>query len=497
MAPSRRIAQSSQMRGAASGRNGRMSASLPRIRTASTEGTAYGSASAVDARCGLEVGVVSAQGRRPYQEDEYVVRPILRPRGKAAPETHTALFGIYDGHAGGRCSKAVAGTLPDILLSQNNYFDNIGSALQAAYNETNKEFLKVAERLKLHDGSTGITSVLRGMKLTVANVGDCRAVLVRGGVAKQISVDHKPTDPVEMNRISALGGQVVHCMGIARVNGVLAVSRAFGNRSLKKVIRPDADIFSVPLVPEDEYLVQASDGMWDVLSNADVSNICHKFSAEGPQRIAQELVSAALGRGSTDNTTAMVVLLQEYVARQLKSSSKLRTGRDRTSSYESDGGISIGGGEGDVADNGSNGRNLSRFMGEATKFLSLSRAGSPTMGSEISDSNTADMPSPKKIGFLDMLWADRDRNRSPSPSPSQHSAMSTGSSSTASLFPHSITSPIQAQRKGLHGRLRPGTTHGGGRASRQSMLMQDINRSTPSPITVPNAMRRPNTRGGF
>ena len=262
----------------------------------------------------IKVGICSVQGRRPYQEDEYSIRPNI-----GALNTH--LFGIFDGHAGGQCSKMISSILPDILVKDSSFPTDLILALQNSYYAANDDFLKVAERMKLHDGSTGITSVFRGLKLVIANVGDCRAVLIRNGTPKQLTIDHKPTDPEEQKRIANYGGHVVYCMGVARVNGVLAVSRAFGNRTIKQVIRPDPDIFSISLVDGDEYLIQASDGMWDVVHNRDLNDICDKFSNEGPQKIAEELVSLALSRGTTDNTTCLVLSLRNYVRSLLRKAS--------------------------------------------------------------------------------------------------------------------------------------------------------------------------------
>lgn len=180
----------------------------------------------------------------------------------------------------------------------------------------NEQFLKVAERMKLHDGSTGICAVIRDSKLLVANVGDCRCLVISGGKPIQMSVDQKPTNPEEQKRIASLGGTVVNCMGVARVNRVLAVSRAFGNRTLRSVIRPDAEMMQRDLSKEDEYLVMASDGLWDVLKNKDVSDVCNTHTSKGnPQQIADELVHLALGRGSMDNVTCVVVRLTEYISK--------------------------------------------------------------------------------------------------------------------------------------------------------------------------------------
>lgn len=52
------------------------------------------------------------------------------------------------------------------------------------------------------------------MKLYVANAGDCRAVLGRGGEALSLSCDHKPELDVERARIEAAGGIVHQVRGV-------------------------------------------------------------------------------------------------------------------------------------------------------------------------------------------------------------------------------------------------------------------------------------------
>jgi serine/threonine protein phosphatase PrpC len=229
-------------------------------------------------------------------------------------ETH--FIGLFDGHAGGRCSNYVAGSLGNTLAEDPSFFNNLPQALKRSFHTTNENFLKVAEKMKYHDGSTGITAVVRDSKVLVANVGDCRCLIISGGRPIQMSIDQKPTNPEEQKRIAALGGTVVYCMGVARVNRVLAVSRAFGNRTLRTVIRPDAEMMQRELTRDDDYIVMASDGLWDVLKNKDVCDMCYsQFTQGNPQAIADELVQSALMRGSMDNVTCIVVKLTDYVAR--------------------------------------------------------------------------------------------------------------------------------------------------------------------------------------
>jgi hypothetical protein len=84
----------------------------------------------------------------------------------------------------------------------------------------------------IHAGATAIVAVLHERTLTVANAGDSRAVLCRGGVAIPLSFDHKPMQEKELNRITSAGG-FVNTFG--RVNGNLNLSRSIGDLKYKQV----------------------------------------------------------------------------------------------------------------------------------------------------------------------------------------------------------------------------------------------------------------------
>jgi serine/threonine protein phosphatase PrpC len=269
----------------------------------------------------LPVGVCSKQSKRPYQEDAFSITAFLKPAlsqaSNAISDSH--YFGLYDGHAGGRCSKYLSSSLSTVLAEDQNYADNLPQALKRSFHTVNDQFLRVAEQMNLQDGSTCIVVIIRDDKYMIANVGDCRAVLITGGKPIQLSKDQKPTNVEEQRRIAKLGGTIVNCMGVSRVNGVLAVARAFGNKNLRHVIRPDAEITQRIMSMTDEYLIIASDGLWDVLSNKDVSDFCSSSAASAlkTSMIAEELVNMALARGSMDNTTCICVRVGDFVKRQL------------------------------------------------------------------------------------------------------------------------------------------------------------------------------------
>lgn len=82
-------------------------------------------------------------------------------------------------------------------------------------------------------GSTACVSVIRqeaGKQVVyVANLGDTRAILSKNGLAERLSYDHRGTDPAEIERIRSQGGVIID----GRVGGSLALTRAFGDHSLK------------------------------------------------------------------------------------------------------------------------------------------------------------------------------------------------------------------------------------------------------------------------
>lgn len=81
-----------------------------------------------------------------------------------------------------------------------------------------------------------------------------------------MSIDHKPNSKDERHRVEAAGGVVVWA-GTWRVGGVLAVSRAFGDKPLKRYVIATPDVREERLQGDDEFLVMASDGLWDVCMN--------------------------------------------------------------------------------------------------------------------------------------------------------------------------------------------------------------------------------------
>ncbi|XP_060211971.1 probable protein phosphatase 2C 6 [Lycium barbarum] len=121
----------------------------------------------------------------------------------------------------------------------------------------------------------------------------------------------------ELLRIEEQGGKIINWNG-ARVFGVLAMSRAIGDRYLRPWIIPVPEITFTTRSDEDECLILASDGLWDVMSNDEVARRILRrrrrsmSDDETPaaQTVADSLTEISLGRNSTDNISIIVVDLK-------------------------------------------------------------------------------------------------------------------------------------------------------------------------------------------
>ncbi|KAG7556413.1 PPM-type phosphatase domain [Arabidopsis suecica] len=247
-------------------------------------------------------GYASSAGKRSSMEDFFETR-IDGIDGEIV-----GLFGVFDGHGGARAAEYVKRHLFSNLITHPKFISDTKSAIADAYTHTDSELLKSENSHTRDAGSTASTAILVGDRLLVANVGDSRAVICRGGNAFAVSRDHKPDQSDERERIENAGGFVMWA-GTWRVGGVLAVSRAFGDRLLKQYVVADPEIQEEKIDDSLEFLILASDGLWDVFSNEEAVAVVKEV--EDPEESTKKLVGEAIRRGSADNITCVVVRFLE------------------------------------------------------------------------------------------------------------------------------------------------------------------------------------------
>ncbi|CEG47533.1 protein [Plasmopara halstedii] len=318
----------------------------------------------------MVVSTAAVRGDRPYMEDTSYVSSCKR------------FAAVYDGHGGSAVSQYLRNQLYSMISPELSHLDQ---EILAENKEENNVKGKLSRRQKiatmLHDaihkldqdviaksewkfqGSTAVGVLLFDDVLYSLNVGDSRAVLCRAGNAVELTRDHKPNDPQERARIESLGGRVqwfgyvdaqgepIEPYGAYRVNGNLAVARAIGDRDSRPFVNGEAEIRQYDIeYDKDEFIVIASDGLWDVFTSSEVIEFVHDvmsgelggreaWSSGGHSdtrvpifewsqqytrdrsmikaarrrrkvQIANYLVQEALFRGTSDNVSVVVVWLR-------------------------------------------------------------------------------------------------------------------------------------------------------------------------------------------
>ncbi|KAJ1275210.1 hypothetical protein BS78_05G119100 [Paspalum vaginatum] len=263
--------------------------------------------------------LASRAGPRHAMEDAYAV-----DTHKNDGDSQLAFYGVFDGH-GGRaavdfvserlCKNVVSAVLAaagaETTLdeaSSGEAGDAVSAAIRAAYLATDSELL--AQHQGASGGACAATALVKGGELYVAHLGDCRAVLSRGGAAAALTADHTCAAEEERARIERDGGYVSRSgSGVWRVQGSLAVSRAFGDAGLKQWVLAEPAVARVPLDAGCEFLVVASDGLWDKVGNQEAVDAVSRNRATA----CRELVDMARRRGSRDDVTVMVVDFERFV----------------------------------------------------------------------------------------------------------------------------------------------------------------------------------------
>lgn len=212
--------------------------------------------------------VSSCQGWRLSQEDEHSLILDLPGEHKAS------FFAVFDGHGSGRVSKHASVGLWRHLTENDKYIKgNYKEALEESFLSFDRE-VNESYNAQLA-GTTAICVLVVDNVIYCANVGDSRAVASINCECVPLSQDHKPENPLELKRILAAGGYVFG----NRVNGNLALSRAFGDFHYKsndqlpadqQIVSPQPDIKRIELNDDVDFIVLACDGIWDVMTSKDV-----------------------------------------------------------------------------------------------------------------------------------------------------------------------------------------------------------------------------------
>ncbi|KAF8561676.1 hypothetical protein P879_10113 [Paragonimus westermani] len=137
----------------------------------------------------------------------------------------------------------------------------------------------------------------------MANCGDSWAVLVRDNEPFLATEDHKPFLPIKRKRISDAGGQISWRFRIQTASSRVAT---------EQLVSPEPNLFVVERKRDrDQVLILAFDGIWDVFENESLATyvLQRLLCVLNLYGICQEILDISLHKGSKDNTSVLLVAL--------------------------------------------------------------------------------------------------------------------------------------------------------------------------------------------
>ena len=266
--------------------------------------------------------VLLEQGKRDNMEDTYVV----------FESNDIKVYGVFDGHGGDEVSTFLSQNFVKYLIKHINNsnfrdIDNMKDKIEKCFIEIDDELNK----LNYESGSTAIICLMIKDYVYMINLGDSRGILFSYNKNEKgkkhgkmivsnnnITIDHKPDDINEFNYIKQCNGRVEYDNedDSYRVNGDLAMSRAFGDFELK-YDQNESNIFKGPVSCRPDIIchklnknkiysiILASDGLWDIITNKRCLGFLDKFDIKDGCKVLMKLAL----QDSWDNITILTTNL--------------------------------------------------------------------------------------------------------------------------------------------------------------------------------------------
>lgn len=241
----------------------------------------------------LRMGAKTDLGRvRENNEDKF---DFHEPEDPAVLATKGSFYGVADGmggHSAGQiaCELALKTVIHAYYSSPSA---DTEECLRQAIEEANALIFDTAQMIpERHGMGTTLTAaVVREDQVTIAQVGDSRAYLIRDGAITQLTEDHSWV--AEQVRLGVMTLEEAQ----------MSPFRNIITRSIGTAATTEAD-FTTHTLQVGDILVLCSDGLSGHLEAAEIRDIAAAFS---PSVAALRLVDQANERGGRDNITTLVL----------------------------------------------------------------------------------------------------------------------------------------------------------------------------------------------
>ena len=234
------------------------------------------------------------------------------------------LFAVFDGH--GENGKEVAGLAANSLKRMMKGFKIFGSVDEIIKESFAQMDLEIAgQGFSEFSGCTALAVLIKGNEIWCSNVGNSRAIIAGFDLnwfIYPLSLDHVPSVKKEAKRIINNGGRIKDVENDSNLRIWLAdedvpglgLTRSLGDSGCKSIgVISKPDIKRYEISNHDRFMILATDGIWQFISNQEAVDLVIKTVKEGKQdEVCDVLIEEATRRWklnceSTDDITILVI----------------------------------------------------------------------------------------------------------------------------------------------------------------------------------------------
>ncbi|KAI9204149.1 phosphatase 2C-like domain-containing protein [Polychytrium aggregatum] len=275
----------------------------------------------------LSSGTSTDLGRRPYQQDDFLICHTF------PNYPHMALFAVFDGHGseGGKSSAFVKKVLPEVMcaIPYESFLRDPAQALKSIFSECHERLTGNQAIDTYMSGTTALVALVdtSTAKIYIAHVGDSKAILVQhvDNVWKgiQLTTDHTCETKPELDRVTTSGARVEQLYINEQKEGPLrifkgtlpypglVVTRSLGDAVASRLgVVSEPEVICTQISQHDHFLVLGTDGVFDGLTIAEAVAIIknhHKDPQKASEAITKESLIGMDRNQMDDNTTNIVI----------------------------------------------------------------------------------------------------------------------------------------------------------------------------------------------
>ena len=213
-----------------------------------------------------------------------------------------SFFALYDGFCGKEVAVYLQKKLQQCLLTniKKNKFD-IEKSFGDTFSQMENSIKEISNSSTC--GSTATVVLIVNKIIYCANIGNtsCYSIYNKNQI-KKISIDHDCNNQTEIERVKQNGGEIFN----KRVFGSLSLTRCFGDFDFKAYgVTSKPTISKKKIGKEENFLIIASDGVWDVIHEEELNGYISKNLSAS--ELSALIINEALRNYSRDNVSCIVI----------------------------------------------------------------------------------------------------------------------------------------------------------------------------------------------